>query len=103
MVLNLMFQTIVDKLSPKSNNMYGGKTNQIQSNQNNGMFFMTFLILILLLLIKGYIVYLIYNTLMPKLIYFYSDKSLEEIQNNFKEISFGESIMLVIFINTLFN
>jgi hypothetical protein len=103
MVLNLIFETIVNKLSSKSNNMYGGKINQIQNNQTNNTFFITFLIIILLLLLKGYIVYLIYNTLMPKLIYFYSDKSLEEIQNNFREISFGESIMLVILTNTLFS
>jgi hypothetical protein len=100
MVLNLLFQSIIQNFSSKST-MYGGKLNQPNPTNN---IFLTFLILIILLLLKGYIVFIIYNSLVPKLIHSFSDnKSLENKPNNFRELSFTESILLVILTNTLFS
>ena len=72
------------------------------SNPSNNII-MIFLIL-LLLLIKGFIVYLVYNMMVPKILYSISlsNKSLEDIESNFKEITFMESVLLVILTQTLF-
>ena len=100
----------VAELFTSNNSMIGGKTNNkisieginsFQSKQN--FMLISLFAYLLILLIKGFIVYLLYNLLMPKLIYSLSeDKSLEMIENNFKPICFSESILLVIFTNTLF-
>jgi hypothetical protein len=83
--------------------MNGGKTNSmnVSSKQNNVL--LTLLIYLVILLIKGLIVYLLYNFLLPKLIYSVSEnKSLEVIESKFKTITYTEAILLVIFVNTLF-
>ena len=100
--MNLLVTNIVDTLTYSSLSMVGGKINQNYSSKNN--FFSVILILFILLLIKGYIIYILYNNLVPKIIYSLSDKkSLDYIEDNFKELSYIESIMLVIFANTLFS
>ena len=83
--------------------MNGGKTNgmNVGNKQNNVL--LTLLIYLIILLIKGLIVYLLYNFLLPKLIYSVSEnKSLEIIESQFKTITYTEAILLVIFANTLF-
>lgn len=102
MVLDLLFTNIVNKLSGSDSIMSGGKINTGTAPKNN--FFIMLLVILFLLLIKGLIVYILYNNLMPKLIYSVSEKkSLESIQENFRELSYMESVMLVIFTNTLFS
>ena len=101
----LLLENIKD-LFMQSSVLAGGKIsnkNIDQYNHPNNNLFMIFLIL-LLLLIKGFIVYLVYNTLIPKLIYSLSSsgKSFEDIEKNFKTITFVESILLVILFQTLF-
>jgi hypothetical protein len=96
MSLNLIVENVVYSMT-------GGA----RLNKNNNMSiqnsFMIFLISFILLLIKGYIVYISYNILIPKIMYsLYVNKSLEEIENNFRQLSYMESILLVILTNTLF-
>lgn len=87
------------KISSKSNIDI---VNQLPSKQN--FILISLFAYLIILLIKGFIVYLLYNILMPKLIYSLNqDKSLEMIELNFKPINFTESILLVIFTNTLFS
>ena len=88
-------------------NVVYSMTGGARLNKNNNMSiqnsFMIFLISFILLLIKGYIVYISYNILIPKIMYsLYVNKSLEEIENNFRQLSYMESILLVILTNTLF-
>jgi hypothetical protein len=86
--------------------MTGGKMNKNidpYTNKQNNVFFILLTILLMLLL-KGLIVFLIYNFLAPKLISSLStNKSIEDIENNFKSISYPESILMVILFNTLFS
>jgi hypothetical protein len=99
----------IQNLFIQSSVLSGGKLNSKNSGMEtyNGSpknsLLMIFLIL-LLLLIKGFIVYLVYNSMMPKLIYSLSssDRSFEDIQKNFNPITFVESILLVILFQTLF-
>lgn len=104
MATNLLIQNIAE-LFTVSSIMQGGKSNNINSymnKQNN--FFVSILIVLLLLLVKGCIIFLLYNFLVPKLIYSLSEnRSLEIIESNFKTLSFSESVLLVIFTNTLFS
>jgi len=116
MVLNFFVNNLMNKID--SSNFFvmnGGKKaiensiNGIKGNPSisNGIKFesvlLLFLFALLLLLIKGYIVYILYNFLVPEIIYSLSNKSKEEIKNYFKPISFMQSILLVILFNTLFN
>jgi hypothetical protein len=82
--------------------MKGGKLEQSVTRRKNP--FMILLIILFMILLKGLIVYLLYNNLVPKLIYSLSsdNRSLEDIMNNFKPLSYSESILLVILFNTLF-
>jgi len=104
MATNLLIKNIAELFSVSSI-MQGGKTNNINNytnKQNN--FFISILMVLLLILIKGSIIFLLYNFLVPKLIYSLSEnKSLEIIESNFKTLSFSESVLLVIFTNTLFS
>ena len=62
------------------------------------------LMTLIAILLKGLIVYLLYNFMAPKIIYSLSEnKTLEIIESNFKPISFSESVLLVILTNTLFH
>ena len=101
----------VAELFTSNSLMNGGKTNNKISIEGINSFpskqnfiLISLFTYLLILLIKGFIVYLLYNLLMPKLIYSLSEnKSLEMTEINFKPISFSESILLVIFTNTLFS
>ena len=101
MSITSFFIQNIAELFTISNSMNGGKMN-IQNNKEK--FFLISLVgYLFILILKGIIVYFLYNLLVPKLIYSLSDnKSLDMIQNNFKEISFPEAVLLVIFTNTLF-
>ena len=100
-----LVNNIVDILS-YSNMMYGGKNMKndiIESKQKNILF--TLIVLLFVLLINGLIVFLVYNMLAPKIIYSLSNntKSLDEIEANFKPITYMESVLLVILTKTLFS
>jgi hypothetical protein len=95
MVLNLLAQNIVSSMS-------GGSKNNNISNKPN--FFTVMLITLLLILVKGFIVYLAYNLIMPKIIYSVSkDRTLEDIEDNFRPLSYFESVIFAILTNTLFS
>jgi cytochrome b subunit of formate dehydrogenase len=101
---SLLVQNIAELFSISSV-MQGGKMNNSMSNYDGKQknILMIILVLLVLLLIKGLIVYLLYNFMVPKIIYSFSEnKSLEIIESNFKPISFSESVLLVILFNVLF-
>lgn len=76
--------------------------NNAYTNKSN-ITLMVLLGTLIAILIKGLIVYLLYNFMVPKIIYSLSEnKSLEIIESNFKTLSYSESILLVILTNTLF-
>ena len=87
--------------------MKGGKmNNSIVSSQGNkkSNVFLIMIITFIYIIIKGFIVYILYNMLVPRLIYSLSkDRSVEDVQNNFKPITYIESILIVILFNTLFS
>jgi hypothetical protein len=100
----------VAELFTSNSLMSGGKASNkismegINSSSKQNFILISLFTYLIILLIKGFIVYLLYNLLMPKLIYSLSEnKSLEMTEINFKPISFSESILLVIFTNTLFS
>jgi cytochrome b subunit of formate dehydrogenase len=102
-VTTLLVKNIAELFS-MSSLMQGGKMNSSMNNGKQKNIFVIILILLILLLIKGLIVYLLYNFMIPKLIYSFSEnKSLEIIESNFKPISFSESVLLVILFNVLFS
>jgi hypothetical protein len=84
--------------------MDGGKlNNNINYSNKQKNVLMSLLLILFVILLKGTIVYLLYNFLVPKIMYSFSEnKSLEIIESNFKTISFSESVLLVILTNTLF-
>jgi hypothetical protein len=84
--------------------MDGGKSNNnINYSNKQKNVLISLLLILFVILLKGTIVYLLYNFLVPKIIYSFSEnKSLEIIESNFKTISFSESVLLVILTNTLF-
>jgi hypothetical protein len=63
-----------------------------------------FIIILISIFIKGLIVYLGYNLLMPKLMFSVAGagKTLEDIENNFRPLNYWESVILLILTNTLF-
>jgi hypothetical protein len=97
MVLNLLVQNIMSNIS-------GGAKNFVNNSPKSNLF-TVMLITLILLLVKGFIVYLAYNLLMPKLIYSISNdkRTLEDIESNFIPLSYMESIIFVILANTLFS
>ncbi len=102
MVEQMIVKSILNMFS-KQNSMVGGVKQPLPANRPISIFALLFTLLIILL-IKGYIVYLLYNMLIPELIYSFSkDKSLEEIEDEFKPISYINAVMLVIFCNALFH
>jgi hypothetical protein len=102
----LLIQNLTELLTASSTLVGGNKINNSASNKSP-ILFLSLLLILFVLIIKGYIVYLVYNYLMPKLIYSLSSSinpvSLEYIENHFKTITFSESILLVILFNTLFS
>ena len=100
MKAGLLTQTIAELLC--TNQQLGGGNKQ---SSNKMQFTLTTFFLILLgIFIKGLIVYLGYNLIMPKLMYSVSagNKSLAEIEANFRPLNYVESVILVILTNTLF-
>jgi hypothetical protein len=95
----LMIKTLAQYLTGNSNKMYGGNMKYKGDTQ-----IMIFMLSLISIFIKGLIVYLGYNLLMPKLMYSVAgpNKSLEDIENNFRPLNYWESIILVILTNTLF-
>ena len=96
----------ISELFTISSMMEGGKMNKNSINyydkQRNVL--MSFLLVLFVILLKGIIVYFLYNFMVPNIIYSLSEnKTLETIESNFKPISFSESILLVILTNTLFS
>lgn len=100
-LLNVLIENLPN-LSNISTIMKGGKIDQGIPRHKNP--FMILIIIIFMILLKGLIVYILYNNLVPKLIYSLKsdNRTIEDILNNFKTFSYTESILLVIFFNTLF-
>ena len=96
----LMIKTLAQYLTGNSNKMYGGNPMKIKGDTK----IMIFMLNLISIFIKGLIVYLGYNLLMPKLMYSVAgpDKTLENIENNFRPLTYWESVILVILTNTLF-
>jgi len=94
----LMIKTLAQYLTD-NNKMSGGGLKYKGDTQ-----IMIFMLALISIFIKGLIVYLGYNLLMPKLMYSIagSNKSLEDIENNFRPLNYWESVILVILTNTLF-
>jgi hypothetical protein len=101
----LLIQNLSELLSA-STVLKGGQIMNNSSNKSSVLIY-SFILILIALIIKGFIVYILYNYLVPKLIYSLSSSvkptSFEYIENNFKNLTFGESILLVIFFNTLFS
>ena len=100
---SFLIKNITKLISPNSL-MTGGKMNNSLTTSNVPNQLIIFILVLTFLLIKGFIVYIIYNMLMPKLIYSLSkdNRTLEDIENKFRPLSYMESLLLVIFFNTLF-
>ena len=96
----LMIKTLAQYLTGYSNKMYGG--GNIKNKGDTQI--MIFMLALISIFIKGLIVYLGYNLLMPKLMFSVAgpNKSLEDIENNFRPLNYWESVILVILTNTLF-
>jgi hypothetical protein len=102
MVFHLLQHSILELISKSELMGGGGKSNKLINNQPN--FLLLLLISLFFLLIKGYIVYLAYNIVIPKIMYSISTKKmLGDIENNFHPLSYMDSILFVILMNTLFH
>jgi hypothetical protein len=67
-------------------------------------FLIMFISIMIIFLLKGLIIYISYNYIMPKLIYSLSQdpaKTEEKIRANFRLLTFSESVVLVILMLTL--
>jgi len=97
----LMIKTLAQYLTGSSNKMYGGSS---MKNKGSDTHIMIFMLALISIFIKGLIVYLGYNLLMPKLMFSVAgpNKSIEDIENNFRPLNYWESVILVILTNTLF-
>jgi len=110
MSTTFLIQNIAE-LYTMSSFMEGGKLNKnnayidnINYTSKKHNILISLLMILIAILLKGIIVYLLYNFIVPKIIYSLSEnKSLEIIESNFKPISFSESVLLVILTNTLFS
>jgi len=99
----------ITELFSNSSLMNGGSNNlnktlkvNVSNNQRNLLIY--FIFIVFMLLLKGFIVYLSYNFIVPKIMYSVSkNDNLENIELNFKPISYSESLLLVILTNTLFS
>lgn len=89
-------ETLANKLS-----QIGGR-NVTSKQDSSGM---VFLLALIAIFIKGLIVYLGYNLLIPKLMYslnVHPGKTLADYENNFRPLNYWECVVLVILTNTLF-
>jgi len=99
----MVISSITDKAAYALSQMLGGaKKNVITSSPGKTVHFPTFFLLTLfILLLRALIVYWGYNALMPKFIV-----TLGNEPNNlrhFRELNFGEAVLLVISIQCLVN
>jgi hypothetical protein len=101
---SILLDNIPDIFNITSSLMKGGKSVETVYQPSRRNPFMIFIIILLMILLKGLIVYLLYNSLVPKLIYSLSNnkRTQEDIINNFRTLSYSESVLLVILFNTLF-
>ena len=99
--INFLVENLVKSIV-QNKTMHGG--NNSIANKGSPNFFLVLIFSLIALLIKGYIIYITYNLIVPRIIYSLSEnKTLENIENNFKPLTFVESLLLVIFTNTLFS
>jgi hypothetical protein len=96
----LMIKTLAQYLTGNTNKMYGGSPMKNKGDTQ----IMIFMLALISIFIKGLIVYLGYNLLMPKLMFSVAGagKTLENIENNFRPLNYWECVILVILTNTLF-
>lgn len=83
--------------------MTGGMKN---TEVSSGKFIFLLITFLILILIKAFIVYLGYNYMAPRIMYSLSiekNMTLEQIQSRFHPITFVESVIFVILMNTLFS
>ena len=103
---SFLIQNIAELFSMKTVMTGGTEKNTPFNNSYTNKSNITLMVLfgtLIAILIKGLIVYLLYNFMVPKIMYSLSEnKSLEIIESNFKTLSYSESILLVILTNTLF-
>ena len=97
---------LTETLAQKITQLGAGKMKLTQTTQiNNDSSGMVFILALVAIFIKGLIVYLGYNLLIPKLMYslnVHPGKSLAEYENNFRPLNYWECVVLVILTNTLF-
>lgn len=95
-------QNIAELITTKQT-LFGGSKSTSMSPKVE-ITFVSFLLALLFIFLKGLIVYLGYNLIMPKLIYSVdsSKKSLLVVEESFRPLSYWESVILVILTNTLF-
>ena len=106
-ITNLLIQNITE-LYTSYGIMKGGKLNApstVVKPNKVIILFISFLIILFVLLIKALIVFTVYNYLTPKLIYSLGmqDKTLEKIENDFRPLTYAESLLLVILFNIYLN
>ena len=96
----LMIKTLAQYLTGNTNKMHGGSSMKNKGDTQ----IMIFMLALISIFIKGLIVYLGYNLLMPKLMFSVAGagKTLENIENNFRPLNYWECVILVILTNTLF-
>lgn len=93
--------SITDKAAYAISQMLGGaKKLPQQSGQKNIHFFTFFMLTLFILLLRALIVYWGYNALMPKFIVTLNDP---ENLRHFRELNYGEAVLLVIAIQCLVN
>ncbi len=118
---SLLVENFVDMVqssntsASSSYSMAGGAVKRTMSSMASstqprsfGNFFLLLTVFLIIILIKAFIVYIGYNYVVPRLqysLYSTTDKrlSLEEMEANFRKITYTEAIIITIFFNTLFS
>ena len=95
------FTSLTDKAAVAISQMIGGGPKSIQPQGGNLNFVTFFFLTIFILLIRSLIVFWGYNALMPKFIITLSNDP-NNIKN-YRELTYGEAILLVIAIQCLVN
>ncbi len=117
---SLLVENFVDMVqssntsASSSYSMTGGAVKRMMPSSSTtqprsfGNFFLLLTVFLIIILIKAFIVYIGYNYVVPRLqysLYSTTDKrlSLEEMETNFRKITYTEAIIITIFFNTLFS
>ncbi len=117
---SLLVENFVDMVqssntsASSSYSMAGGAVKRMMPSSSTpqprsfGNFFLLLTVFLIIILIKAFIVYIGYNYVVPRLqysLYSTTDKrlSLEEMEANFRKITYTEAIIITIFFNTLFS